>query len=287
MSTTGYSGPYDDVTTTTDTTYKFTDLQPETGYFFKVFAYNNSRNGTESVVAVRTRDALPQSPTDFAVVATTLHSVALSWTAPLEDVTGYVVETSEDGTSWDEAGSTDSATTTLTLSGLDPDSHLFIRVHAFNTNGDGIPSSVVYAATVSGKPNPVQNLSAATVGESSVQLVWDDPQPRLDVDLPTTGYLIQSRSVTFTNTGFDATDWEDIQQVGASDHGYLVTQIAPCVNSSGASDGCPQTEYRVLALSEFGQSGNMGNVDLFFSELVYKHFLELFLKVVIFLYNMA
>ena len=250
-SVTGYTGQYDDIATTTNTSITLTDLDPETGYFFKVFAYNASTvtAGASSIVAVRTLNALPSAPTNVAVTDTTLTTMTVTWTAPQEDVTGYVVETSEDGVNWDEAGSPSGTETSYTITGLDPDSYLFVHVYAFNDNGDGLPSFPVFASTLSGLPNPVTGLAAWPLGETSVHLEWQEPAPAL-VNL--TGYVVQSRVVP-ADDPTAATDWEDVAELPLGTSSYDVTGLEPCI-SQADSDPCPQTEYRVLSLTQYGAS---------------------------------
>ncbi|MBU6212960.1 MAG: fibronectin type III domain-containing protein [Actinomycetales bacterium] len=248
-SVTGYTGQYDDITTTANTSITLTDLDAETGYFFKVFAYNASRDGASTIVAVRTLNALPSAPTNVTVTDTTLTSMTVTWTAPQEDVTGYVVETSEDGVNWDEAGSPNGTDTTFTITGLDPDSYLFVHVYAFNDNGDGVPSFPVFASTLSGLPNPVTGFVASPLSETSVHLEWQEPAPALAA---LTGYLVQSRSVP-ADDPTAATDWEDVAELPVGTTSFDVTGVEPCI-SQADSDPCPQTEYRVLSLTQYGPS---------------------------------
>ena len=249
VSTSGFAGPYDDLASTSGTSYNVTGLDPETGYFFKVFAYNASTNGAESITAVRTRDALPLAPTDVTVTDSSLTSVSLSWTAPLEDVDGYVVELSGDGTSWEDVGGPEGAATAFTVTDLDPDSYVFLRVRAYNANGDGTASAAVTASTLSGRPNPVTDLVATPGAETSVSLTWSEPAAAL---VPVVGYQVQARTVLFFDGGLEAGDWEDIDEVGASVFTYTVSDLTPCTAADTMT--CEQTEYRVLAVSTYGVS---------------------------------
>lgn len=254
-STTGVSGDYADVASTTGTSVPLTDLQPETSYFFKVFAYNVSKNGAASIVAVRTLDALPHAPTNVRVDNTTLTSITVSWTAPDEDVSGYEVSVSTDGQSWDPVGSPEGTLTSFTITDLDPDAYLFVQVRAFNTYGDGEWSFPIPANTLSGLPNPVTGLQGWSASETKVHLEWQEPVAALS---PVTGYLIQVRSITGTGPT-DTTDWEDIEQVPAGTTQFDVTGLTPCVVVDNSTT-CPQTEYRVLSLTIYGPSATAETV---------------------------
>ncbi|NBO45555.1 MAG: fibronectin type III domain-containing protein, partial [Actinobacteria bacterium] len=253
VSTSGYSGDYTDVTSTTNTSVDLTNLQPETGYFFKVFAYNVSKDGSAAVVAVRMLDALPHAPTAVQIDSTSLTSITLSWTAPQEDVDGYVVSVSPDGQSWEDIGGPEGTQTEFTINGIEPDTYLFIQVRAFNAYGDGATSFPIPANTLSGLPNPVTGLQGWSIGETKVHLEWLAPAPAL---AEITGYRIQSRSITSST---DVTDWEDIDEVSAETTSFDITGLTPCITLPD-SPPCPQTEYRVLSLTQFGPSTSAESV---------------------------
>ncbi len=56
----------------------------------------------------------------------------------------------------------------------------------------------------------------------------------------------------FFDGGLEAGDWEDLDEVGASTLNYTVSDLTPC--TAADTMACEQTEYRVLALSEYGVS---------------------------------
>lgn len=255
MSTTGYSGDYTDAADTTNTSVNLTDLQPETGYFFKVFAYNASKVGTASVVAVRTLNALPSAPSDVRVDSTTLTSITLSWTAPTEDVDGYVVSTSLDGQSWEDVGGPEGTQTTFTISDVEPDSYFFVQVRAFNGYGDGASSFPIAANTLSGLPNPVTELQGWSMSETKVHLEWTEPAAAL---VYISGYIVQSRSITGSGLT-DATDWEDVAEVPAGTTSVDVSGLTPCIVLPDVP-ACPQTEYRVLSLTPYGSATSTQSV---------------------------
>jgi len=237
--------------------YVITDLLPATQYVVKISAFNTSTSAL-TTLDISTQRAKPEAPTGLRVTRTTATSAAITWTAPVQDVDGYTIETSTDGRTWDDAGAPDDPTvTTYEISDLEPLTQYFIRISAFNSTDDpdGDISSPITATTQSGFTNPVRNFSASGRDEVSVQMSWQAPLPSYAT---TVTYRIESRDVTDIGTPSQtATDWETVDEVDADVTSYVAEGLTPCVKPAAADaarPACPTTQYRVISVSDWGDS---------------------------------
>ncbi len=94
----------------------------------------------------------PDAPTGLSATADGQTEIDLSWTAPSddggEDITGYRIEVSEDGSDWsDLEANTGSGSTTYSHTGLTAGSTRHYRVSAINSAGTGPASNTANATT--------------------------------------------------------------------------------------------------------------------------------------------
>ena len=114
---------------------------------------------------------LPGAPTRLEATSGGQTQIDLSWTAPADDggsaVTGYRIEVSEDGASWNDlVGDTRSTATGYSHTGLTPGVTRHYRVSAINSAGVGPPSNIANAAT-GVAPTPDLVVDTPTVSESA------------------------------------------------------------------------------------------------------------------------
>ena len=140
--------------------YLLTGLMGDTQYDLQVRAVNAAGNGQWSETASGTTEppVVPGAPTGLnALVVIGEARVVLSWAAPTSDggavITGYKVETSDDGTDpWRLVITTSGDGTAYTDEGGDSNGPIFeagttryYRVSAINSVGEGPPSDVAFA----------------------------------------------------------------------------------------------------------------------------------------------
>ena len=140
--------------------YVITGLTGGTQYDVQVRAVNAAAGtGPWSATAIGTTGppVIPGSPQNLtAGVAVDEARVDLSWTGPISSggapITGYKVESSDDGGSWVEVYTTTGPTTSYTDVGTDANGPMFgvgvmrhYRVSAINSVGTGPPSNVAIA----------------------------------------------------------------------------------------------------------------------------------------------
>ena len=137
----------------TRTTYVHTGLEPATRRHYRVSAINREGVSPASrVVSAITDATVPDAPTGLVATDVSPTQIDLFWLAPAYDggatVTGYLIEVSENGTSWtDLVANTGSRATAFSHTGLLPGSERHYRVSAINRVGPGAASVSASAET--------------------------------------------------------------------------------------------------------------------------------------------
>lgn len=150
--------------------YYFHELLPNTTYEFRVFASNETGDGTPSAVLTVILD-VPGQPTGLTTGTPTTTAMPLTWTAPVGGavLTDYVVQHSPAGAgTWTTFSDGTSTATSTTVTGLTPGTSYDFRVSASNASGSGTPSATATASTAL---NPVHKWDTAT---ANANLTFDE-----------------------------------------------------------------------------------------------------------------
>ena len=139
-----------DNTGSTSRTYSHPDRITGTTYTYKVYAINSvgtSSPSNEASVTPTTSSTppvtktKPSQPTSFVATAISQNQINLSWKAPSnnggEPITGYKIEGSEGGGTYQVLSQTAATSTTYSHTGLKPGTSYFYRVYAINSIGTG------------------------------------------------------------------------------------------------------------------------------------------------------
>ncbi|WP_041298023.1 RCC1 domain-containing protein [Ilumatobacter coccineus] len=177
----------------------------------------------------------------------TSSDIALSWTDPGDDggaaITGYIVQTSTDASTWTTRATTASATTSENIAGLTPGVPQRFRVAAVNGVGQG-PWSMSSELFVPSEPPTV--IIAAAAAQS-------DPTNADSVDFTVT-FDTAVTGFTADDIILDGTAGAAIAAVSGSGATYTVTV------SGMSSDGTITAEVRPLAaLTSNGQVNPLGS----------------------------
>ena len=225
----------------TSTTLPLTNLKAGTTYWFKVRGENGGGYGTwSSVLQFTTPPAtLATVPNNFNATNITSSYVFLDWDAPSYDgdspITDFYVEASSDsGQTWREVPHAASTATSLSVSGLAPNTNYQFRVSAVNEVGIGESSilSITTLATVASAP---LNLSATNLAGTSLLLSWNLPS---------------------TNGGSDITDYSiSVSKDDGTTWILLVDKVSAVRSStiSGLAKG-KNYKFRVSAINAMGTS---------------------------------
>ncbi|XP_029970714.1 receptor-type tyrosine-protein phosphatase S isoform X2 [Salarias fasciatus] len=121
---------------------------------------------------------LPKPPGTPIVTETTATSVTITWDSGNPDpVSYYIIQYRAKGPDT-KYETVDSITTTrYSIGGLYPNTEYEIRVSAFNSIGQGPPSTRVEARTGEQAPaSPPRNVQAHIVSENTVMVRWEEPE---------------------------------------------------------------------------------------------------------------
>ncbi len=186
-------------------------------------------------VAALTAETAPAAPIALVQAGTSESRIGIKWVDTSNSETGFRVERSADGGStWILVGETGPNVNALTDSGLSCASSYAYRVRSFNLTGESTTTGLANASTgaCSDSPAAPSGLAAQAVGESAIDLSWQDNSSN------ETGFIIEA-SESITEPGW--------VQVGVADENAATFQ------RSGLR--CAQTVYyRVYALNAAGRS---------------------------------
>ena len=182
-------------TGSTNTRYSHTGLSAGSIRYYAVKAINAAGAGPWSTATTGTTAPVgsvtpPQAPTGLTATANGETQIDLSWSAPLDDggsaITGYRIEVSEDGKTWNNlVANTGSTNTRYSHTGLSAGSIRYYAVKAINAAGAGPWSTAATGTTDSGttppvdaepfERNPAQDFDTLkAAGNASPAGIWTD-----------------------------------------------------------------------------------------------------------------
>nr|XP_019964249.1 PREDICTED: receptor-type tyrosine-protein phosphatase S-like isoform X2 [Paralichthys olivaceus] len=134
--------------------------------------------GTIEAIAQVLVKTLPKPPGTPIVTETTATSVTITWDSGNPDpVSYYIIQYRAKGPD-SKYETVDSITTTrYSIGGLYPNTEYEIRVSAFNSIGQGPPSTRVEARTGEQAPaSPPRNVQAHIISQNTVMVRWEEPE---------------------------------------------------------------------------------------------------------------
>ena len=231
------------------TDHEHGDLEAGTTRHYRVFAINDDGTSEPSNVDSATTasaNEAPDPPRNLTATAVGDSAIGLDWDPPADTgssaITGYKIEVSENGTSWDSLANTAANKTDHEHGDLEAGTTRHYRVFAINDDGTSEPSNVDSATTASANeaPDPPRNLTATAVGDSAIGLDWDPPADTGSSAI--TGYKIEVSE--------NGTSWDSLANTAANktDHEH------------GDLEAGTTRHYRVFAINDDGTS-EPSNVD--------------------------
>jgi Fibronectin type III domain len=225
-------------------TYTHTGRTNGTAYFYRVSARNAVGPSSPSNV-LGTTAGIPTAPTLTSATGGDT-TVVLNWTAPSSSgasaITGYLVETSANGTSGWSTVTTTGVVLTYTHTGRTNGTTYYYRVSAVNGTGTSAPSGVLGAipAGAATAPNAPTGLGA-TAGIASVALAWTAPFNGGSV---ITDYTVQYRTTAGPGS------WNTFSHSASTATAITVTGLT---NGTGY-------DFQVAAVNAIGTSAYSSNV---------------------------
>jgi hypothetical protein len=164
-----------DTTSYTDTK----DIEPDTTYFYRIYASNEiGSSGPSNVLEVTTWPRIPPSPTELIVEEWYVEEdeVELQWIDNAPNEIGYRIERA-----WDEDFKegvrrfyVDEDEDSYEDTTARQNETYYYRVYAYGDFGDSEPSNVVYVAIAPGVPAAPSDLEVVSATFSAVNLKWKD-----------------------------------------------------------------------------------------------------------------
>ena len=185
------------------TSYSHTGLMASSTRHYRVSAINSAGTGTASNVANATTDSpqaatAPGAPTGLTATADGQTGIDLSWTAPSDDggatITGYRIEVSTDGSSWDDlVADSDFTSTSYSHTGLTTGSTRHYRVSAINSVGTG-PASNTDSATTDGEAVSDGTCTVNLIVEPGESCTYPGTSAEFSVDSSGSGSFLFTRA---------------------------------------------------------------------------------------------
>jgi C1A family cysteine protease len=178
----------------------------------------------------------PAAPSGLTATAASTSQINLSWTDNSTDETGFKIERSPDGASWQQIAITAANATTYSDTGLTASTTYYYQVRATNGVGDSAYSNPATATTLAPPTPPAAptGLAATAISHSQINLTWTDNST------DETGFKIERC------TGAGCSNFAQIATVGANVTSYADTELAASTSYS----------YRVRATNAGGDSAH-------------------------------
>lgn len=173
---------------------------------------------------------VPLTPTNLAAGSTTNTTVPLTWTVA-SGATSYDVQWSvHNGNSWTATAATSSSS--LTVTGLSPNTEYDFQVNASNIVGTSSWSSTVSATTTQiTAPGVPTNLAAGTPTSTTVPLTWSAPASGGTVATYTVQWSVHSANSWTQITGISGTSQTVTDLSSSTEYDFEVL----AVNAGGSS----------------------------------------------------
>lgn len=162
------------------TTYQNTSLASETGYNYRVRAYNTGGNsGYSNSQAATTLGTAPAAPTVLTATAVSSSQINLSWTDNATNELGFLIErcTGASCVNFVEFSSTTTNITTYQNTGLASSTVYTYRLRAWNATGTSAYTNSAAATTLAPTITPPAaptSMIATAISTSVIDLSWTD-----------------------------------------------------------------------------------------------------------------
>ena len=205
------------------TSFLVSGLTANTAYTYRLIASNDAGDSAASATTTATT-RLPR--TKIKGSATSDTALLVSWTA-VTGATGYLVQTSTDGTTYTTAVTAAANATSSPITGLTANTMYYVKVLVTSAAGNSSASNILHRTTLLPAPS---NIAAATVSTSEIDLAWDQ-------DTGDTGYIVQKQvHSTWVTLATLATDTNSYNVVGLHAGNTYNFQIL-ALNTAGTSAG--------------------------------------------------
>jgi titin len=224
------------------TTYQNTGLTTNTGYSYRVRAYNTGGNsGYSNAATATTLPNPPNAPANLTATTVSNKRIDIAWTDNAGDELGFIIERKTgSGGVYGVIDTINANATAFSNANLAGGKQYFFRVRAYNAGGNSDYTNEANATTLPDVPTAPTSLTATATSNGQVDLAWADNSSNED------GFRIEIKIGTFGT-------YSEIDVVNAN-----VTSYA----STGLEAGIPYF-YRVRAFNVTGNSNYSNEVNAF------------------------
>ncbi len=213
-----------------------------------------SMNATASTIAsfrtTATVATVPTAPGNLAAAANSSSSIVLTWTDSASDESGFIVQASADGATWNQVAALGANAVSFTHSGLASGQTYNYRVYAYNSVGNSALSNTASATT--------QAAAAAPEPVAPVAPVVDSTPPVVAITTPLNGATAAAtQKITVT-----ATDDVAIASLKLLINGQVVSSAnVGSINYTWNTKKAPKGSNTIKAEAT-DSSGNMSNTTI-------------------------
>ncbi|MBI5778803.1 MAG: fibronectin type III domain-containing protein [Planctomycetes bacterium] len=197
------------------TSYQNIGLTPNSNYYYRVYARNDSGNSTTYASGdTWTPDTIPTAPSGLVASNTSSSQINLTWTDASNNESGFKIERSPNGVdTWTEIYTTTINATSYPNTGLVYNTTYYYRIRAYNTAGDSNYSNIAFATTSQQAPDAPTGATITVLSDTSIKIDWTDASDNEDsfkVQISTDGTTYTLKTTTaanatvFTDTGLTA-----------------------------------------------------------------------------------
>jgi subtilisin family serine protease len=148
-------------------------LAAGTAYSYRVRSYDSLGNSPWSNIATATTFPPPSAPTSVAATPLSATSIKVTWVDTSSTESGFKIERSLDGVTFNAASYVGANATSVTVNSLTPATTYWFRVRAYDGTVYGDASNTVQATTFA-LPSAPANLVATPASTTSIALSWTD-----------------------------------------------------------------------------------------------------------------
>ncbi|GAB3912404.1 hypothetical protein GCM10028803_55620 [Larkinella knui] len=213
---------------------------PNTKYCYRVRRYSAPQSdfGNEACVTTPAPAlTVPRPASNLAATAVSFSQINLTWTDNADTESGFELERSTDGVSFQKIADVSANATSFSDQNLQPRTKYYYRILAKNAAGPSTYSNVADATTPDGPPAAPARLTATSVSPSQINLQW------ADVSDNETGFQLEQSP--------DGATWKKIADLPANATTYQNTGL----------NAATKYFYRIKATNAVGESGYSTTAD--------------------------
>ncbi len=192
----------------------YTDTNVVTGmrYYYRVRDFSgNTPSAYSNQVSAATTVSAPAGPSNLVATPLSGTEIRLTWTDNATNETGYSIERSTDGTTWNAIANLGANSTSCLDMGVTAGVTYSYRVRAFNGTTASAYSNQVSATPTVPPPAAPSNLVAIALSETQIRLTWTDNATN------ETSYSVERST--------DGITWSQRASLGANSTSYTDTSV--------------------------------------------------------------